>query len=368
MARPRIWVPGVLYVSDERELCAGRHVGYNGWGKAFSFSPVGHFGSLSDWRHRAWMIERRDLTPALVDEYALLLPERLLDAEKQPHARRWLIEQPLLCVSGLKVDRLVDAGLRVYIVEHGVEADDFLRVEGRGGERASWLVSGPRSAFVPPEERDAGDDTQGLPASESPRVRGAIDRLLRYVSRGVLSELGVVNALAARMLIDPGYGYRGATDGEPATIEGVQRELRALEVLFAQIYKRARGQRDDARSIVDAMQASDENDADIAVPVYGRAWRERVAETTFELSTDPDDEGSPRWVLGDTPQPRLELPAEPRYIVEQVSLWNPKLSAELETELEAEARRTSQRPPAWLALALVGVLVMIIVLALANLR
>ena len=62
MARPRIWVPGVLYVSDERELFAGRHVGYNGWGKAFSFSPVGHFGSLSDWRHRAWMIERRDLT------------------------------------------------------------------------------------------------------------------------------------------------------------------------------------------------------------------------------------------------------------------------------------------------------------------
>src|SRR5262245_33606745 len=204
MARRRIWVPGVLYVSDERELCAGRHVGHNCWGKAFSYSPVGHFRSLSDWRHRAWMIERRDLTPALVDEHALLLPERLLDADKQPHARRWLIEQPLLCVSGLKVDRLVDAGLRVYIVEHGVEADDFLRAEGRGGERASWMVSGPRSAFVTEEERDAGE---GLPASESRLSRGAIDRVLRFVSRGVLTELGVVNALAARTLIDPGYGY-----------------------------------------------------------------------------------------------------------------------------------------------------------------
>ena len=364
MARPRIWVPGVLYVSDERELFAGRHVGYNGWGKAFSFSPVGHFGSLSDWRHRAWMIERRDLTPELVDEHALLLPERLLDADKQPHARRWLVEQPLLCVSGLKVDRLVDAGLRVYIVEHGVEADDFLRVEARGGERASWVVSGSRSAFVP---EDAGEDAQGLPASESPHVRGAVDRLLRFVSRGVLTELAAVNALAARILIDPGYGYRGATDGEPATIETVQRELRALEVLFAQIYKRARGQRDDARRIVDAMQAVDDNDVEIAVPVYGRARRERVAETTFELSTDSDDEHAPRWVLGDTPQPRLELPAEPRFIVEEVSLWNPKLPSELETELEAEARRTS-RPPVWLALALVGVLVLIIVLALANLQ
>ena len=362
MARPRIWVPGALYVSDERELCAGRHVGYNGWGKAFSFAPVGHFGSLSDWRHRAWMIERRDLTPALVDEHALLLPERLLDAEKQPHARRWLIEQPLLCVSGLKVDRLVDAGLRVYIVEHGVETDDFLRVEGRGGERASWMVSGRRSAFVPEEEGE------GLPTSESPHVRGAIDRLLRYVSRGVVTELGVVNALAARTLIDPGYGYRGATDGEPATIESVQRELRALEVLFAQIYKRARGQRDDARGIVDAMQAADENDAEIAVPAYGCARRERLVEATFELSPDSDEEQAPRWVLGDTPQLRLELPAESRFIVEDVSLWNPKLPAELETELEAEARRTSQRPPAWLALALVGVLVVIIVLALANLQ
>ena len=365
MARPRIWVSGVLYVSDERELCAGRHVGYNGWGKAFSYAPVGHFGSLSDWRHRAWMIERRDLTPALVDEHALLLPERLLDADKQPHARRWLIEQPLLCVSGLKVDRLVDAGLRVYIVEHGVEADDFLRFEARGGERASWMVSGPRSAFVPEEEREAGE---GLPASESRLVRGALDRVLRFVSRGVLTELGVVNALAARVLIDPGYGYRGATDGEPATIESVQRELRALEVLFGQIYKRARGQRDDAKRIVDAVQASDDNDAEIAVPVYGRAWRECLAETTVELSTDSDDELVPRWMLGDEPQAQLQLPAEPRFIVEEVALWNPKLPSELETELEAEARRTSQRPPAWLALALVGVLVVIIVLALANLH
>ena len=90
--------------------------------------------------------------------------------------------------------------------------------------------------------------------------------------------------------------------------------------------------------------------------------------TIIGLTTDPDDDAKPCWLLGDSAQTSLELPAEARWIVEQVSLWHPKLPGDLESELEAEARRSTQRPPAWVALALVGVLVVIVVLALANLR
>jgi hypothetical protein len=119
---------------------------------------------------------------------------------------------------------------------------------------------------------------------------------------------------------------------------------------------------------VDALRAADERDEQIAVPVYSHARRERLEELSIVLDTDGEDELAPRWLLGDEPQPRLELPAESLWIVEQVSLWTPKLPDDLEGELAAEARRTAPRPPAWVALALVGVLVAIIVLALARLQ
>ena len=58
----------------------------------------------------------------------------------------------------------------------------------------------------------------------------------------MLTEIGVVNALSARLLVEPGYGYYGARDGRAATIEQVQRAAAPLEALFEQIYQRAKGQ------------------------------------------------------------------------------------------------------------------------------
>jgi hypothetical protein len=367
VGRPRVWVPGTLYISDEREIRSGREVGYNGWGKPFAYSPCGHFGSIADWRHRAWMVERSALTAAMVQEHALLLPERLLDGERQPHARRWLAEQPLLCVSGAKKERLVDAGLRVFTVEHGVESESFFRVEAAGGKRASWMLSGRLEELWPPEARERGRDAHGLPASETPAVRGLVDRMLRWLSRGVLSEPAVVNALAARMLIEPGYGYHGDTDGQAASIEQVERELRALDALFGQIYQRAAGQRDDAQAIVDALGSAEDRAAEIAVPVYGSARRERLTELAIPLPSGVNDR-APRWHRGDAPQPELVLPSESRWIVDRVDGWSPQLSADLESKLEAEARRGAARLPGWVALALVGILLLIVAVALTRLR
>src|SRR5690606_12161455 len=104
--RERIWVPGVAWVNDERELQVGSHVGFNGYGETFAASPVGHFGAIAEWRHTAWLVERRTLTKRIVDDHAVILAEELVDPDEMPHARRWLSEQPLVCVSGVKVKRL----------------------------------------------------------------------------------------------------------------------------------------------------------------------------------------------------------------------------------------------------------------------
>jgi len=236
--RPRLWVPGVVYVSDEREIHGGRHVGYNGWGKDFRLSGCAHFASIAEWRHRVWLVERVALSARVIDEHAIILADRLLDKEAQPHARRWLVEQPLVCVSGAKVERLAKSqGLRVYCVEHGVEGPSWFSVSATGGNRGGWEVSGPVEAFWPERARKLNqgvkDDESELPATERYDVRNAIDRLLRHLTGGKLTEVAVANAFAVRRLLTPGYGYHGASDGTVATIGRVQRDLRALEALFA---------------------------------------------------------------------------------------------------------------------------------------
>ncbi|RLB54664.1 MAG: hypothetical protein DRI90_20045, partial [Deltaproteobacteria bacterium] len=131
-------MPGVAYVTDECEIRTGRHVGYNGWGRAFRLAGCGHFASIAEWRHRVWLVERAALGAQAIDEHAIMLAERLLDKQTHPNARRWLAEQPLVCVSGAKVKRLAHQGSRVYCVEHGVERADWFAVKATGGNRAGW--------------------------------------------------------------------------------------------------------------------------------------------------------------------------------------------------------------------------------------
>ncbi|HHH31838.1 MAG TPA: hypothetical protein ENK57_26305 [Polyangiaceae bacterium] len=358
--RPRFWVPGVLWVNEERELTIGKHVGYNGHGKAFSASAIGCFMSLRDLRHRLWLVERKDLDPQLVDEHAIILPETLLDPDRQPHARRWLSEQPLICVSGTKLERLLDAGLRVYTVEHGVEAEDELVVSAMGGERAEWLFRGRCPDLVPIELRD---QVHKLATRTTRReVRELVDRTLNIISRGTLREASVVNAYAARALVEPGYGYYGATDGTAAPVERVQRDVRGLESLFAQVYERAGPMREEAEEIAKAVAGVGVDDERIDLPVYGGAHRLFVEEYVIPLATD-DDEDGPRWIFAGEPRESLLYPSEVRWVVDRVKMWSPKLPADLERELTKELV-TRKAPPAWVALSLVGVLLAILVLGL----
>ncbi|MBW2456731.1 MAG: hypothetical protein JRI68_19600 [Deltaproteobacteria bacterium] len=372
--RPRLWVPGVVYVSDEREIQAGRHAGYNGWGKSFRLSGCAHFASIAEWRHRVWLVERVKLSPRIIDEHAIILAERLLDKDAQPHARRWLVEQPLVCVSGGKVERLAKSqGLRVYCVEHGVQEPSWFSVTATGGNRAGWEVSGPVEAFWPDRARRQAatedSDESELPATERYDVRHAIDRVLRQLSGGKLTEAAVTNAFAVRKLLTPGYGYHGATDGTVATIGRVQRDLRALEALFAQIYERAESSVDQARELANAVDAAPRRNKEIAVPVYGRAHRLDLPELTIRLAEDGDRAGEARglvarWLVNDEPRAKLVLPAEDRWVVHDVDLWNPELPAELAEELakkdDSAGRRSSSPVTALLVLSLVALLAWLI--------
>jgi hypothetical protein len=367
--RPRLWVPGVAYVTDECEIRAGRHVGYNGWGRAFRLSGCGHFASIAEWRHRVWVVERAALSARVIDEHAIILAERLIDKEAQPNARRWLAEQPLVCVSGAKVKRLANQGLRVYCVEHGVERSDWFAVKATGGNRAGWELSGPVEAFWPARaNQSVPDDPDELPLTERYDVRIAIDRLLRFLSRGKLTEVAVANAFGVRKLLTPGYGYHGATDGTVASVGQVQHDLRPLEALFEQIYDRAATMSDQARGLANAIDCAPHRADDVAVPDYGSAHRMELPELTIGLATDDEHASSQgRWLVNDEPQAELTLPIEDRWIVEQVDLWSPELPSELAAELEQKERSPERRGSSSAMVILVLVLVAAVVWLLFRL-
>jgi hypothetical protein len=349
--RPRIWVPGVLFVNSDGELVAGAHAGFNGRGEGFSTSKCGHVMSLRQWRHRAWMVERSDLDEEAIEQHAIILPESLLDPDRQPHARKWLASQPLVCVSGAKVTRILDGGIRIYTVEHGAEDDDLLALHAEGGGRASWSLRVPFEELIPEELRVEGDVVARLYKSEKLEVRTFVDRVLNEVSRGVLRESSVINALAARELIEPGYGYRGATHGDAAPVEKVSHGLRALDDLFGQIYERARTQRGEAKELArDASRAPASAKSLTELPVYGAARK-----VTLEEIVIPLPEGA--YSRGGEVVEQLVLPLEARWFVDRVNMWSPRLGEDVERDREVVE---PEAPKPWVVIGLTAVLVAII--------
>jgi hypothetical protein len=346
--RERIWVPGVAWVSDERELQVGPHVGFNGYGDAFTAAPLAAFGSIVEWRHTAWLVERKSLTSRLVDDHAIILAEALIDPDEMPNARRWLREQPLVCVSGLKVKRLMAAGLRVFRVEHGVEKDDWLVVEGAGADRPGWRLRGRIGDLMPAELAKGGST---LARAASPGYRTFVDRILEELSRGALREASVNNALTIRKLVEPGYGYRGATDGQAARIEDVERALRPLEAVFGQIYARAASERKSAREMERAVSRAAPDVDEIEIPIYGRALRQRLEEVALPMAVD----GEPSYLAAERPMPELVLPPRSSFVVERVALWSPEPPEGSETP---PSRGSVARP--WMAIALTLVLMAIV--------
>ena len=356
--RPRLWVPGVLFVAADGELVTGAHVGFNGRGPHFAKAKCGHEMSLTQWRHRAWLVERGDLDDEIVAQHAIILPESLLDPDQQPHARRWLQSQPLVCVSGAKVTRLLDAGLRVYTVEHGAD-DGILGLRAEGAEREGWALKVALADLVPPELAASGDPVSDWYQSEKLEVRTFVDRVLNEVSRGALREASVVNALAMRELVEPGYGYRGATFGDAAPVERVSHELRTLDELFGQIYARAREHRGAAKEIAHDMERVPEQAKSLdEIPVFQSARKVMLEQLVLPLP-----EGA-YTRLGEAVS-ELVLPEQSRWFVERVAMWSPKLT---DQQKVPEAPLDATAPPPWTVLVLTAVLVAIIAIGYVMTR
>ena len=355
-APERLWVPRLCVVSDDRELIAGTMAGILLRAEALRHSTVGRAMHLTDLRHTIWLVERSELDDGIIDEQAIVLADKLIDRERQPHAQRWLQGLPLVCVSGLKWQRIVDQDkLRIHRVavdeRHGRVS---LAVEAAGGGRPPWSF-----------EADLGQlEAAARAAGEGPRqgmlrpVSSLCDRLLRRLSRDVLSEEAVVAAWQAAELVEPGYGYRGAPDGSPASIERIERNVRALEVVFAQIDARAERQRERAEEIALALrQGKDAEGEEISLPVYGRAERFGEEEVPLALGEEAS------YQLAGEAKSELVLPGYPRWFVAAFEPWEPTLPAELARELEREQER---KPPSqWAVLVAVLVLAAIAAVSLA---
>jgi len=234
-------------------------------------------------------------------------------------------------------------------VEHGVDADAHLVIEAAGGDRPSWKIQGAVDDLMPSEVREL------RAAGEEPPERTLfVDRLLLHLTRGKLREASVVNAMNARRLVEPGYGYRGATDGTAAGIDRVQRDLRALDALFGQVYDRAKPERPDARRVKIELTRAPDSAQELEVPIYGRCFRRSLLEMVLRF--DPRDDTTAYLVDGE-PRDRLDVPEHARWFVERVDGWEPDLPDGL---APAQGGATAARP--WMALVLVGVLVGLMVL------
>jgi hypothetical protein len=312
IARPRLWCPGVAFVTPQGDVQLGASVGYNTRDPSFRLLPCGQRRRLAYWTHSAWLVERCALNEALIAEHAIILPETLIDQEDLPHAHRWLREQPLLCVSGATWARLVEDGVRVFRIAFDANGDGRLHVDGSGG------AAGPTSLTV---SLNALDHAVSLASRELSLVEfggkpSPIDRALRLLTDGRLDEESVMNAFDARSLIEDGYGYRGALEGRFATVSAIARQLRPVDALFGQIFARAASMRPIAESLQQAIRDAEPDAREVPVPIYVTA--QRVIEAALRV---PSVE---RLVMDGVAQGDLELPAEDRWTVGAVDPWSPQ--------------------------------------------
>jgi hypothetical protein len=269
-------------------------------------------------------VERKALTRPLIDEHGLVLPETLVDQDRLPHARRWLREQPLVCVSGATWSRLAECGVRVFRVAFNATGDRMLDIEGIGGGGPSvslvLSVDALQQAFGTKRrgtsKRGAGSafDADGNPS--------AIDRVMRLVSGGVLDESVVLNAFDARRLIEDGYGYRGAVEGTFVSVDHIATELRGLDAIFGQILRRAKPMRRDGERFLAAVADASRDAVGVNVPIYGTARRIIIPE--LRLS------GVERLVIAGESLHSLDVPSERRWHVRGVAPWTPQLPAALD--------------------------------------
>lgn len=312
-----MWVPGLIYLDADGHIVRGADVGYSTDASTLRGLALGYRRSMTNWMHAAWVVERRSLTPDLVADHAIIEPETMLDGEDMPSAHQWMREQPLVCVSAATWARLAAEGVRVFRIAFNVTGDGRLHIDQRGGD-------GPRSSLAVSLETlyRAVDMWEARSSASMPDgAASPVDRLLRFVSRGALGEASVMNAFDARRAVEYGYGYRGAVEGRFLTTEAIARRLRPTDMLFDQVFARARRMHSDAMALDRALAAACEGSDEISVPVYGTA--RRVVDRPLPVA------GIDKLILEGESLRSLQLPGETRWQVDSVDAWRPRPQMQL---------------------------------------
>jgi hypothetical protein len=311
----RLWCPGLAFVTPQGDVRLGRSAGYDSDDSAFDRLRCGRRSSIAYWTHTAWLVPRTALDPALVAEHGIVLPEGLVDSDDQPHAHRWLREQPLVCVSGMTFQRLAAADVPTFLVGFDATGDRVLHIEGSGDPTGAASLAVGLDAL----ENAATAASTGHPLLDVQGHLSPIDRVLRLLTGGTLDECSVLNAFSARGLVEDGYGYRGALEGQLTEIDRVQRALRPLDALFGQIFERARPLRTVAEGLLRALSHAPTNASEVEVPLYGTAHRVLIPALRVPRVAE--------LVLRGRQESTLELSSERRWTVDGVDSWSPRLGS-----------------------------------------
>lgn len=349
-SRPRLWIPGLLFVElpppgsglpSSGQLRLGPRAG-RWWSRE----------DVSNWKSEVHLVEKAKLGRAAAERAGVLLPEAHLDPERCPCLHQVAREAALVWVDVAQTALLLEEGLRVYTVGFDRRADDMFWISADGGDQPPLRVWAAyhdliRGALGPDKERSRDDDPEAYErAEEAIRRSGLLDRILRATTGGLVDEFTISEALTLRTFVEERV-YVG--QGQPfrmrrRSADEIVRVARGLEAQYRQVFSRAEGTREEAEAIVRALSEAGSRASTVQIPVYGEARRERFPPLKIRPPEEPTPGGeiSAPDARGNL-QPWLSLPAQEVWSVDEVEPWWPELPADVVEEQRRLAEKNARR-------------------------
>ena len=340
--RPRLWVPGVLYVDPATTLHIGDHAGI-----------VPSEEHVDSWQCEVHLLVKASLDEAVRKAVSLQLPEEVIDAAASPVAHRLATRAELVAVRPSTFTTAIAAGARGFVVAHD-RTDGTLTLRREEPGRAPTVLRHRLAALTTPEiERaGAGNDPDVVEALHEAMLDGLIDRLLRHFSDGAIDEASVVLALELALAIEPTFFAPPSRSSLSRIRTTPKTAVPDLEALAAKIEERGRAHEATAAQIADALTTAAPDVDLVAIPIYETARRQRVLALTLQT-----DKG----------EPVATLPAYTRWVVDEVEDYRPEIPDVLSVRASVvEARRESRT--AWLVILMMVVLAVLAVVIVLVVR
>jgi hypothetical protein len=318
VARPRIWVPGVLYVDPATTLHIGPHAGI-----------VPSEEHVDQWQCEVHLVVKASLDEAMRKAAGMQLPEEVIDAVAAPVSHRLALRAELVAVRPPTFATLIAAGAQGYVVRHD-RTDGTFGVRREGPGRSPAELSHRLSALTTREIERAtlAKDPDAAESLHEAMLDGLIDRLLRHVSDGTVDESSVVLALELALAIEPTFFTPPSRSSRARLRTTPTTAVPALEALASQIVERGREHEATAAKIADALTSAAPDVDLVSIPVYETARRLRIPALTLVTRAG---------------EPFVSLPAYTRWVVEEVEHYEPDIPPVLSVRASLiEAKRETR--------------------------